>query len=81
MTLITIENDEGTYRRCDAKCHNATEPDCRCICLGLFHGKGSHTAELQQAIEKHSKGLVAAMCEEGVLISELADELRQRSLL
>lgn len=80
MTLITVENDEGTYRRCDAKCHNSKEPDCHCICLGLFHGKGSGSVELRQAIKKHTKELITAMCEEGVLISQLADELKQGSL-
>jgi len=30
----------GGVRRCDATCHNATKPDCVCICGGLFHGGG-----------------------------------------
>ncbi len=32
--------------RCDAKCYNAREPDCDCICGGMNHGVG-----LQQAQE------------------------------
>jgi hypothetical protein len=31
----------GGDRRCDAKCHTATSPDCDCICGGRYHGAGS----------------------------------------
>jgi hypothetical protein len=43
-TLITYGNSEGT-RRCDARCHDATEPNCDCICGGRNHGVGLKQAE------------------------------------
>jgi len=42
-TVLTVGNSEGS-RRCDAKCHEATEPDCDCVCAGRYHGKGGQGA-------------------------------------
>ncbi len=39
-TLISVHNSEGCVGRCDAKCHNATLPDCDCVCGGMNHGVG-----------------------------------------
>jgi predicted RNase H-like HicB family nuclease len=43
-TLIAVYNSEGCVGRCDAKCYNATEPKCDCICRGANHGKGYQQA-------------------------------------
>ena len=43
-TLIAAYNSEGCTGRCDAKCYNATGPDCECICGGLNHGAGVEKA-------------------------------------
>lgn len=45
-TLIAVYTSEGCVGRCDAKCYDASEPDCDCICGGRNHGKG-----IQQALE------------------------------
>ena len=45
-TLITVYNSEGCVGRCDARCYQAAEPDCDCICCGRNHGAGK-----QQAID------------------------------
>ncbi|MCE7937077.1 MAG: hypothetical protein DYG90_00455 [Chloroflexi bacterium CFX6] len=42
-TLITFTNSAGT-QRCDAHCHNATHPECTCICGGMNHGCGHEKA-------------------------------------
>jgi hypothetical protein len=42
-TVLIIHNSDGS-RRCDAKCHDATEPECDCICGGRYHGKTSEGA-------------------------------------
>ena len=42
-TLITVYvagMGKKWQRRCDARCHNATKPRCRCICGGVNHGVG-----------------------------------------
>jgi hypothetical protein len=44
--MIAVYNSEGCVGRCDAKCYDATESDCDCICGGRNHGAG-----LQQALE------------------------------
>ena len=46
VTLISWSTSGGSQGRCDAKCYEAHEPDCDCICAGRNHGKG-----LQQATE------------------------------
>jgi hypothetical protein len=43
-TLIAVYKSDGYVGHCDAKCYQAHEPDCDCICLGKNHGAG-----LQQA--------------------------------
>lgn len=40
MTLIYVGNSDGCVGRCDARCYEATSPDCDCICGGKNHGKG-----------------------------------------
>lgn len=45
-TLIAVYNSEGCVGRCDARCYDADEPDCECICRGRNHGAGR-----QQAID------------------------------
>lgn len=42
-TLITVGNSDGE-RRCDARCYDATEPECDCVCGGINHGKGFNVA-------------------------------------
>jgi predicted RNase H-like HicB family nuclease len=43
-TLIAVYNSEGCVGRCDAKCYNASSPDCDCVCQGANHGAGLMTA-------------------------------------
>jgi hypothetical protein len=49
-TLIAVYNSDGCVGRCDAKCYDATLPDCECICGGRNHGAGK-----KQAIENTQK--------------------------
>ena len=44
-TLIAAYNSEGCIGQCDAKCHNATQPRCTCICGGVNHGVGLARAQ------------------------------------
>lgn len=53
--VITYQSSDGTRRRCDARCYNATTRKCTCICGGRNHGVGK-----QQALknnEQHCKQL------------------------
>ena len=43
-TLIAVYNSDGCVGRCDAKCHDAHESDCDCICGGSNHGVGRERA-------------------------------------
>ena len=46
MTLISAHNSEGCAGRCDARCYDATQTECDCICGGSNHGKGqAHAIE------------------------------------
>jgi hypothetical protein len=54
-TLMVMGNSEGE-RRCDARCYNATESDCDCICGGMNHGKGFAMASNNTA--EHGKALL-----------------------
>ena len=46
MTLISYQSSGGDQGRCDAKCYDAHEEPCDCICGGRNHGAGR-----EQAIE------------------------------
>jgi hypothetical protein len=46
-TLIRVGNSEGEVGRCDAKCYNADEVQCDCVCGGLNHGAGEQRATVQ----------------------------------
>lgn len=39
-TLIAVYDSRGCVGRCDARCYDAKEPDCDCICGGANHGRG-----------------------------------------
>ncbi len=43
-TLIAVYNSEGCVGRCDARCYDAAEPGCDCICGGRNHGAGKQQA-------------------------------------
>ena len=44
-TLIAVYDTTGTcIGRCDAKCHDAHDPNCDCICGGENHGVGRDQA-------------------------------------
>ncbi len=74
VTLLSVGNSEGE-RRCDARCHEATEPDCDCICGGRYHGHGlTHAREQlgQDMRDGHFgegiKVLAENLCEQGQLL-------------
>lgn len=46
-TIMSVGNSEGS-RSCDATCHNASRPNCDCICRGRYHGKKDQAQELLQ---------------------------------
>jgi hypothetical protein len=79
MTLIAVYTSEGCIGCCDAKCYNATEPACDCICGGANHGAGlaqaiDHTRQYAEVmIEKYAgaKGLQAFRAELGQEVTQL----------
>jgi hypothetical protein len=57
MMLMSVYTSGGCIGRCDAKCYNAHEPICDCLCGGANHGAG-----LQQATE-NTRAYAEAMLE------------------
>jgi len=57
VTLMSFYTSEGCIGRCDAKCYQAHQPVCHCICGGANHGVG-----VQQATE-HTRTYAEAMLE------------------
>lgn len=43
-TIYAVYNNNGCVGRCDARCHEAKQPECHCICGGAFHGVGGKIA-------------------------------------
>ena len=52
-TVMWWGNSDGLKGRCDAKCHEATEPECDCMCGGQFHGCAGAPGGLKGAIDEH----------------------------
>ncbi len=44
-TLISVHNSEGWVGRCDARCYEAKDQQCDCICGGSNHGAGLKRAQ------------------------------------
>jgi hypothetical protein len=42
--LIAITTPEGSLGRCDARCYDAKQPHCDCVCGGKNHGRGIRVA-------------------------------------
>jgi predicted RNase H-like HicB family nuclease len=58
-TLISYQSSGG-QGRCDAKCYDAEEPECDCICGGRNHGAGKqeaidNTRELAESWLEHAR--------------------------
>lgn len=75
-TLIYVRYRNGQYRSCDAKCYNAREPDCRCICAGANHGVGEQKA--MQNVLAYTEDQVRAIAAKGGWVSE---EIKQEKLI
>lgn len=73
MTLITAGNSNGVYGRCDARCHNALSPKCHCVCGGVFHGKGSGSAALLDAVKQAEAAWIDKLARDGAGICALVD--------
>ena len=67
-TAIAVYSSDGCEGRCDARCHDATTPDCDCICGGRLHGVGAANAiaentRLLFADDQHHENLLAAFAD------------------
>ncbi|MGC4115842.1 MAG: hypothetical protein QM765_14850 [Myxococcales bacterium] len=49
-TVMSWGDSEGEQGRCDAKCHEARDLVCTCMCGGLLHGKGLEPGGLERAL-------------------------------
>lgn len=54
VTLLRVTTN-GRSGRCDAKCHDAHDADCDCVCGGINHGVG-----LEQAV-RNTRGRADAL--------------------
>lgn len=75
-----MHNSQGCVGRCDAKCYDAKEPTCHCICGGRNHGAGK-----KQAVENTREFVedwIDKMKENDPdLAAKIADEVLQQVLL
>ncbi len=79
-TLIAVYNSEGCVGRCDAKCYEAAEPDCDCICQGRNQGAGKqqaldNTRELAEGWLEHARA-----AGQDITLAELAVDAQHEPL-
>ncbi|MEU6712935.1 hypothetical protein ABZ897_15755 [Nonomuraea sp. NPDC046802] len=58
-TLLAVIRPGGRTQRCDARCYDAHEAECECVCGGLNHGAGLHLAR-ENTRRLHQEWLEAA---------------------
>lgn len=78
VTLISWSTSGGSKGRCDAKCYEAREPACDCICGGRNHGAG-----LQRAIEnttQQAQGWISQARARGFRDFRLASQVQSEPL-
>ncbi|WP_433357740.1 hypothetical protein ACQP25_44945 (plasmid) [Microtetraspora malaysiensis] len=49
-TLLAVHRPGGRTQRCDARCYDAEESECACVCGGM-----NHRAGLARAVENTRK--------------------------
>jgi hypothetical protein len=79
-TLIAVYTSEGCVGRCDARCYEARESGCECICGGRNHGAGKqravdNTRELTQSWVERARA-----AGQDVTHAELADSVLHEPL-
>lgn len=72
--IITVVMEQigsdGRRRQCNASCHNAKKPICRCICGGKFHGSARNGTFEQKVDEFRQEMLDEATRETPVVVTE-----------
>jgi len=71
-TYMTWESSGGKKGRCDAKCHNAKKPKCRCMCGGSLHGSSiGKTPEEARRLRDEKAADIFAMMNDACDIGEI----------
>lgn len=65
-TVMSWGNSDGTQGRCDARCHDAKEPECVCMCGGLFHGT-KRNGTFDQVLEAHGQEVMERLTQQGLI--------------
>lgn len=73
MTLISAGNSNGVYGRCDARCHDAKNLKCDCICGGRYHGKKAGSAELLEAVQQTEREWIEKLARDGAGVVALVN--------
>ena len=54
VKVIKIVRRDGTRAQCDARCQEAKQDKCECICGGIYHGAlFDSQEELERRLEEH----------------------------
>lgn len=69
-TLMTWGNSDGAKGRCDAKCHEAKEPEC--MCGGRYHRIGT-----ERAVAQHTKDWFGVENPTGEEVAAMAERLKE----
>lgn len=78
-SLVSIYRLDGLIGRCDARCYNAQQPHCDCVCGGKNHGRGIQVAA-QNTINEAADWLEQAAPDglsDRELYAKVARDLRQ----
>ena len=58
-TVMSWGDTEGEHGRCDAKCHEAHDLICDCMCGGRFHGAALQDGGLERALAEFGDEVLA----------------------
>ena len=68
-TLISWGTGGGRRGQCDARCHNAKRPKCKCCCGGHYHG-AARDGTLSQKVEAFQDTLLKRPESDGVTVKQ-----------
>lgn len=79
-TILEWRCANGQVLRCSNRCHNATHPECHCICGGRYHGANHTPGGLLKRVQEEGQDVITQLPATAVRIEiELARARSQQA--
>ncbi len=70
--VIKIVRLDGTSAQCDARCQEAKQEKCECICGGIYHGALRDSQdELERRLEEHQDRILKGLEDNNIRMTQV----------